>query len=181
METFVAWLIWWSLALIICIIIWTANVNRLRNEKTKLEIDLIEKCRNKINKKDLYINKLEKDKENLNNKILSLETTIENCKTKEKETAKELKKNVEVMKQAFENEIDAQQNTLDDLRVRLHKEQIDSNNKEYSRDTWRKKFETLETVVEWQGFWKEILKKYRKNWKKITLAHNKAKKWTKHN
>jgi len=84
----------------------------------------------------------------------------------------EFNRNSSNQRKTFEDEIQWLELNMTILKDKLHKEQIDSNNKQYARDKWKAKFEALTHTVESQNNWKYILGKYKHNWKKIMEVYN---------
>jgi len=154
METYLHVLIWWTLALIVCYILWTINWNKLRKKikENKEENKEDRKSLRALYEQELKI--LEKEKDKLIIKLADKD-------------------------QAHEKQIEDLYKQIDELKIRLHGEQVSRRNNEIAKQKWKKKFETLQVTVQTHWFWKELITKYQKRWKEITLAYNKAKKWTK--
>ena len=152
METYLHVLIWWTLALIVCYILWTINWNKLRKKikENKEENKEDRKSLRALYEQELKI--LEKEKDKLIIKLADKD-------------------------QAHEKQIEDLYKQIDELKIRLHGEQVSRRNNEIAKQKWKKKFETLQITVQTHWFWKELITKYQKRWKEITLAYNKAKKW----
>jgi len=174
METFTIWLIWWALALIVCLSIWTINWNRFRKKIKELKEE--NKEENKEDRKSLralYEQEL---------KILEKEKDKPIIKLADKDQAhekqiEEITRNANLVRDTFETEIGILEESISELRSKLHYEQVSRRNNEIAKQKWKKKFETLQITVQTHWFWKELITKYQKRWKEITLAYNKAKKW----
>jgi len=68
------------------------------------------------------------------------------------------------------NEIFAEfQKRVSELEKHLHKEQVDSNNKERSRDKWKAKFKTAEKILKDN----KLEESYKINWQKEVIIFNK--------
>ena len=137
---------------IITITIWIKNWNIWRGKERDMDNHCKDndKLKKKLHEKDIaHEHKISEFTRNANNQIAILET-----------------------------EINSLEETIQILKTQKHQTQIDSNNKWHARDIWKQKFGTLENVIWTKGFWKEIMNKYRKNWKHIKLTYNKTKKWT---
>lgn len=172
METTAIILLVWLLIMIIVSVITITIANKEKNNLQKL----LWKNGITIHEKDIELSNLYKK---IRNKDATIKT-LNKAWNKSQKVYEEINKNMDLTKLTFENEIATLEEHIMILKSRLHSEQVDSNNKEYARDKWRKKFETMQNVVNSHWFWKELIKKYDKAWKVIILAYNKAQKWTKH-
>lgn len=91
------------------------------------------------------------------------------------EKNKEYKKALSIINENASNQRVLFEEEIEELKEKLHKEQVDSNNKMYWREKWKAKFETLTNTIETQNNAKHILKKYKHNWAQIIEAYNKNK------
>ena len=120
----------------------------------------------------LQVEKLiEKDKE-----IRIKQAIIESNKREYRDEKEVMNANASVLRKTFEDELAWEKLIIEQLKIKLHKEQIDSNNKELSREKWKAKFEALTHTVETQNNADHIFKKYKSNWKKIIDIYNSTKK-----
>ena len=143
----------------------------------------------KWNKLKKELRRLGRQNLNLDNTNRELDINIQEKYKINKLLEKEYKRqvniinwNASVMKKTFEDEIEnlnfkIQNQDIDikELKHKLHSEQVDSNNKGYARDKWKTKFDTLETTILGQNFWKDVVAKYKKTWKKIVKTYNESK------
>ena len=128
------------------------------------ELENNKKLANKIRSRDIQIDNLMQDHER-----------------KMKDKIEEMNRNGSHQRQLLQDEIDSLITYTKQLKSKIHSEQVRANDKWRSKELWKSKFETLTVTVLNQGFWKEIMAKYKRAFKKKILAYNESHKWTKHN